>query len=72
MTANTNDMHPVRRARLAQNLTREGLAWKAGVTVRTVERIEAGRVMPHLVTRRAIAVVLDFDPSDLWPEKEAA
>lgn len=72
MSKNNSTMHLVRAARQKQNLTREGLAYKAGLTVRTIERIEAGQVMPHRVTRRAIAAVLDMDPDHLWPQKEAA
>ena len=70
--ANINNVHPVRQARKEQNLTREGLAFKAGVTVRTIERVESGQVMPHRVTRRAIAAVLGSDPAELWPDNEEA
>ena len=70
--ANTENMHPVQQARKQQGLNREGLAFKAGVTVRTIERIEAAQVMPHEVTKRSIARVLGTTPSDLWPEQEAA
>lgn len=65
--ANTENVHPVRAARLALNLTREDLASRAGVTVRTVERTEGGHSVPHRVTQRALAAALDQDPGDLWP-----
>ena len=64
-------MHPVRATRQAQGRQREWLAFKAGVTVRTVERIEAGEVDPHRVTKRAIAEALGVAPSVLgWPDAD--
>jgi DNA-binding XRE family transcriptional regulator len=65
-------VHPVAIARQEKNLPREGLAFKAGVSVKTIERIERGEVIPHRTTRRAIAAVLGLDPSELWPTEVAA
>lgn len=64
--------HPVTLARQRIDLSREGLAFKAGVSFKTIERIETGRVIPHRLTQRAIAGVLNCDPADLWPEEETA
>lgn len=75
--ANQDDMsehlHPVRERRESIGLTREGLAFKTGLTVRTIERIEAGHVTPQRVSRRAIAAVLGCDTGELgWPDEVAA
>lgn len=65
--------HPVRTAREAKGHTREWLAFRTGLTVRTIERIEGGHVDPQRVTRRAIAAALECDTADLgWPEEAAA
>lgn len=65
--------NPVRAARDAKGVTREWLAFKTGLTVRTIERIEGGHVDPQRVTRRAIAAALEVDPSDLgWSEEVIA
>lgn len=61
----------VRTAREALGLSREGLAYKAGVSVRTVERWETGQYMPRRATRKVVADVLGLDPLDLLT-KEAA
>jgi len=69
--ANSDNMHPVRQARERLGRQREWLAFRAGVTVRTVERIEAGDVDPHRVTKRAIAEALGVAPSALgWPDAD--
>jgi len=58
----------VRNAREAAGLPVEGLAFKAGMTVRTIERIEAGQVTkPHRATARAIADALGLELADLQP-----
>lgn len=57
----SND-HPgpaIRRAREEVGLSRLGLAYKAGVNPRTVERIEAEEVKPHPATVSAIERVLE-------------
>ena len=50
--------HPgklIRERREAISLSREGLAYKARVSLKTIERIERGEVLP----RRATAYVID-------------
>lgn len=50
--------HPgieIRERREAIGLSREGLAYKSGVSLKTIERIERGDVEP----RRATAAVID-------------
>lgn len=64
--------HPVRQAREAAGLSREGLAFKAGVSLRALERIEAGQVTPRRATLRAIATVLDVPAETLGDDREAA
>lgn len=72
ITPTEPEMHPVATARSEMRLPREGLAFKAGVSVKTIERIESGQVTPHRATQRAIAAVLGCEPTDLWPLPEAA
>lgn len=72
-TANAPEgIHPVRRAREERGLTREGLAWKAGVALRTVDRIESGDVTPHRLTQEAIARVLGAKRNELFPDEPVA
>jgi transcriptional regulator with XRE-family HTH domain len=68
------DVSPVQEAREAIGLSREGLAFKAHVSVKTIERIERFEGgLPHRATRQAIARVLRCKPADLgWPEEIAA
>jgi transcriptional regulator with XRE-family HTH domain len=61
----------VRQAREGLGLSREGLAFKAGLSLRSVERIEAGDTNPHRATVRAIAAALECDPADLAPAEAA-
>lgn len=67
------EVHPVRAARKAMSppLTVEGLAFKAGVSAKTIERIERGHV-PHRATARVVADVLKADPAELFPTAEEA
>jgi transcriptional regulator with XRE-family HTH domain len=63
----------VREAREAKRLSREGLAFKAGVSLKTIERIERGEGVPHRSTRQVIAHVLEVEPEVIFPpETEAA
>lgn len=63
----------IQRAReAADNLSREGLAYKSGISLRTIERIEAGEVTPHRATVRAIAAALNVDPATFEPLTEKA
>lgn len=63
----------IQQAREAAGLSREGLAYKSGSSLRTIERIESGEVTPHRATIRAIAAALGVDPIsfDAVPEKAA-
>lgn len=56
----------IRQSREAIGLSRIGLAYKAGVDLRTIERIEAGDVQP----RRATLAVIEAALGET--EKEAA
>lgn len=63
-----NDTHigiQIRQRREALGLSREGLAYKAGVSHKTLERLEAGMVTP----RRATLSVIE---GALGPLEEAA
>lgn len=63
---------PLRAARDRRGMSREELAFKAGVSLKTIERLEAGQVEPRRATQRVIADVLECDPAVLWPVEEAA
>ena len=54
----------IRDARKAVGLSPEGLAFKAGVSLKTVERIETGAAVPRRATLRVIVDALDLDPAD--------
>jgi predicted transcriptional regulator len=48
----------IRQRREALKLSREGLAYKAGVAHKTIERIEAGLVTPRRATLAMIEMAL--------------
>jgi predicted transcriptional regulator len=56
--ANANPSSPIQRRREALGVSRELLAANAGLSVRTIERIEAGVVEPHRATLAVIEAVL--------------
>lgn len=56
---------PIRLAREAASLSREGLADRAGVSLRTLERIEAGESTPRRATVAVIAQALGVEPEEL-------
>jgi ribosome-binding protein aMBF1 (putative translation factor) len=60
----------IRAAREAADLSREWLAAKAGVSLRTIERIEAGDVAPQRSTLAAIEAVLDRETPEPVPAQE--
>lgn len=68
MNRQANGESPVRRARLAAGLSPEGLAFKAGISLRTLERIEAGHVEPRRATVAVIAAALGVEAESLMPE----
>lgn len=51
--------------RKAKGMTQEELAEQSGITVRTIQRIESGKVEPQLFTLRTLAGCLDIDPGQL-------
>lgn len=63
-------------ARKQKGLTQEELAERAGVTARTIQRIESGETVPRAFTLKALAAALDlpedsFIAQDLPPQKPA-
>jgi len=50
----------ITEARKNKGLTQEELADKAGITVRTIQRIESGETVPRNFTLKAIAEALDI------------
>lgn len=55
----------VRAARLAAGLTLEAVAAKAGISVRSVTRVERAEHVPRPETLAAIAKVLGTTPAEL-------
>lgn len=60
-------MHPLARMRFELGLSRPALARAAGVSERTIFRVEHGQTHPHRATVRALAEALGCRPSDLAP-----
>ena len=60
----------VRTVREAIGLTREELAARAQISVSTVRNLEVRGVSPTRATRLLLAVALDRDVVDLFPERE--
>ena len=50
--------------RLAAGMSREELAFRAGVSLRAIERIEAGGVAPRRATLKVLADALGVDPTE--------
>ena len=50
----------VREGRLAKGITQQELSEKAGISLRSVQRIESGEVLPRLYTVRVLAEQLGF------------
>ncbi len=59
----------VRKLRLKKGWTQSQLAEMAGVTTRTIQRMEQGQ-QPSLETARALAAVFEIDLSLLQPEDQ--
>ena len=64
------ERHPVAIARDAIGLSREGLAFKAHVSIKTIERIERYETTPFRNTRESIARVLKRPVHELFPPAE--
>lgn len=54
-----NISQDLRPRREEAGLSREGLAYKAGISVKTVERLEAGKSVPRRATLAVINNALD-------------
>lgn len=59
----------VKFLREQKNLTQNELAEKSGISLRTIQRIEAGNI-PKGFTLKTIAKALETDPENLFQEKE--
>jgi transcriptional regulator with XRE-family HTH domain len=60
-----------RCVREAQHLSQDALAANAGVTIRTVQRFEAGQTV-NVTSRRALAKALGYDKPDAFDDPEFA
>jgi transcriptional regulator with XRE-family HTH domain len=58
-------MHPLARRRFERGLSRPALAVAAGVSERTIFRVEHEQSDPHRATLAALAAALECRPSDL-------
>lgn len=65
-------MNPIRAARERAGVSREELAFKAGLSFKTLERIERGDSKPHRATLQVIAHALRIPVEDLNGDEEAA
>lgn len=61
----------VQTLREAKNLTQSELAEKSGLSLRTIQRIEAGNI-PKGFTLRTLADALDTEPENLTSKKQHA
>lgn len=69
MTSQATLARNVRSARLAAGLTLEALAARAGISVRSVTRVERAEHVPRPATLEAIAAVLETTPEALWGDE---
>jgi transcriptional regulator with XRE-family HTH domain len=60
----------IRESREAQSLSRDDLAYKAGVSAKTIKRIEEQKTTARPITVRNLAEGLGLDPSELRPSPE--
>lgn len=67
----TASPHPVRVARLQAGMSLEELAFKAGVSFKTLERLERGEGQPRRSTLAVIASALGRDVWELQGEEAA-
>jgi DNA-binding XRE family transcriptional regulator len=58
---------PLFLARMTQRLSQAELAELAGVTARTIGRLELGQHSPKPLTAYRLADALGIPPADLWP-----
>ena len=59
------------QARKQKGLTQEQLSELSGLTVRSIQRIEAGATRPRAYTLKAIAQALDLDVDTLLARQES-
>lgn len=57
--------HPVRVAREAQGLTQEDVAYRAGVSLKTLQLIERGQGNPRRSTLKLICLALGLEPDEV-------
>lgn len=62
----------VREKRTGKGITQQELADMAGISLRSVQRIENGEVLPRSYTLRVIAEKLDFDATGTKEAEEVA
>ncbi len=55
----------VKELRKARGMTQEGLAYKAGVSLRTVTNVEGGTRCPTRATLKALAEALEVRPDEV-------
>ena len=63
--ANQNLTHRVKELRKRKALSQDELAKNAGLSLRTVQRVENGETIPTGETLKRLAFVLDVDPNEL-------
>jgi transcriptional regulator with XRE-family HTH domain len=70
MTQNRLSGWRLRETRIAQAMSREGLAERAGLTLRTIRDLEDGKRQPLHRTWQALARALGISMEDLTPLPE--
>jgi len=60
----------IAEARSGRNMTQKELSDRAGIDIRTLQRIEAGEVIPRPSTLLLIAGVLDYEVGDFLPDPD--
>lgn len=61
---------PLQAARSQRGLSQEALAYRAGICVATLRRVERGLVSPTRGTRRLLADALNLPASQLFAERD--
>lgn len=60
----------IKEGRTAKKLTQQGLAEVTGLSLRSIQRIEACEGLPRKYTLQILATKLELDYEDLWGGKE--
>lgn len=63
---------PLQAARSQRGLSQEALAYRAGICVATLRRVERGLVTPTRGTRRLLAIALGLDEQLIFAEQSEA